>query len=298
MTLYQLKVFLTAAKLGSFTQAADVLRVRQPSVSLIIQGLQLELDVKLFERLGNKIRLTNAGEELLKEAESVVTRADGIKERMEEVKGLKKGKISLGSSGIATSSFLPLAIEAFKKEHPGIGVFLKVERSFILEKKLLNGEIDLAALGQAPRSPLLVGELYREEEILVVASPKHPLTRKRSVPLKIIAKEPLITHEKGTIIRDTVEQSFIERNLPFTPILEVNLQLASRDALKSVIASGVGIGFQAKCHLIPDIKSGRLKVLRVPELKLKRTVYIAVHKKRQSSSLVQAFIKFLKQYSE
>ena len=83
MTLYQLKVFLTAAKLGSFTLAAESLRVRQPSVSLIIQGLQLELDVKLFERLGNKIRLTNAGEELLKEAESVVTRADGIKERME-----------------------------------------------------------------------------------------------------------------------------------------------------------------------------------------------------------------------
>jgi len=107
MTLYQLKSFVTVAKLGSFTLAADRLQVRPPAVTLTVRSLQRELDVKLFERLGNKIHLTNAGQELLKEAEPIVSRAEGIKERMEEVKGLKKGKIASEVRGLLGHSFSP-----------------------------------------------------------------------------------------------------------------------------------------------------------------------------------------------
>jgi len=296
MTLYQLKVFVMVAGLKSFTESAHSLRVRQPSVSLLMQSLQRELDVRLFERLGHKVHLTRAGEELQRIAEEILAKAEGIRERMDEIKGLKKGKISIGGSGIATTLFLPVAIQSFKKECPGVEVNLTIHRSEILEKKLLEGEIDLAILSWLPRSPLLINELYIEDDVVVIAPPKHPLTKKRSVSLTLLAKEPLITYEKGTPVRNMVEKKFAEKGLLSVTALEVGLQMGSRDAIRGAVASGLGIGFLSRCHVASDVQAGRLKILRVPELNIKRTMYITVHKNQQSSPLVQAFIEFLRRY--
>lgn len=298
MTLHQLKVFVAAAKLRNFTQAAENLHVSQPSVTLVIQGLGRELEIKLFEKLGNRIRLTVAGEKLLQHAEEILAKVEGIKEEIDELKGLKKGRIRVGGSSLAAACFLPMAVHAFKKQHPGIEVILKIQRSDSLEKKLLEGELDLALLGWAPHAPLLVGEPYRNEEMVVIAPPDHPLTKKRTVPLELIAKEPLIIQEKGALIRNMVEQRFAEEGLSFVPTLEVDSQFGARDAIRRVVASGLGIGFISQCHVIGDVEAGQIKVLKVPELNLKRTMYIAVHKKQQSSSLVQVFIEFLKQFKK
>ena len=299
MTLYQLKVFATVAKLKSFTLAADALRVRQPSATLIIQNLQRELDTKLFERLGNKIRLTAVGQELLREAEAIVARADGIKDKVDEVKGLKKGKIAVGGSGFAASFFLPFALREFQKLYPAINVSLNVERSQVLEKMLLAGDLDIAVLGRPSKCPVLLVEPYQEKEMVFVAPPNHPLTRKRSVPLEIIAKEPLIVSRDGSYVRDMLERKFSERGLPFSPLLEVDIhQLGGRDAEKNAVAMGLGIGFLSRCYVELEVKAGRLKVLKVPELNIKRTICIAVHKNRQSSPHVQVFRDFLKRYKQ
>jgi DNA-binding transcriptional LysR family regulator len=298
MTLYQLKTFVTVARLGSFTLAAETLQVRQPSVSLIMQSLQRELDVRLFERLGNKIHLTHAGEEMLREAEAVVTRAEGIKNRMEEVKGLRKGKISVGGSSIAGASFLPLVVNTFKEQHPGVEATLMIERSKNLEKELLDGELDLAVLGRAPLSPPLVGELYWEDEVVAIASPKHPLAKRHTVPLKLVAQGPLIAHDRENVVRQIVEQRFAEENLPFVTRLEVDVHGIGRDAIKNAVANDLGIGFMAKTFILSDVKAGRLKVLNVSDLRLKRSLFITVHKNRQGSSLIRKFIDLLKRHKQ
>jgi DNA-binding transcriptional LysR family regulator len=296
VTLYQLKVFATVAKSRSFTLAGETLRVRQPSVSLLIKGLERELEVKLFEKIGNKIHLTRAGEELLQHTGEILAKVEGIKERIDDIKGLRKGKIAVGGSGLAAASFLAVAVQNFKKERPGIEVTLTIERSESLQKKLLEGELDLAILGWPPRSPLLIGEPYQDEEIVAIAPANHPLARKRSVPLELLAKEPLITYKQGTTIRDVVERRFAEGGFPFRPLLEVNLQWGSRDAIKGVVVSGLGIAFISKSYVVSEVKAGRLKVLKIPGLHLKRTMHIAIHKDRQSSSHVQTFIDFLRHF--
>jgi DNA-binding transcriptional LysR family regulator len=215
---------------------------------------------------------------------------------MDEVKGLKKGKLLVGGSALAAASFLPVAVQNFKKEHPGIEVILKLERSGILEKKLLEGELDIAIISWFPGSPLLAAELYREDEVVVIASSAHPLTKKRKVPLALLAKERWIVSERGNPVRDMVERSFTGAGFPFTPLLEVNLQLGSRDAIRSAVESGLGIGFITKSYVLSDVKAGRVKILKVPELKLKRSLYIVIHKKRERSSLAQKFIDSLRRY--
>ncbi len=144
MTLHQLKVFSKVAKLRSFTLAAAGLDVSQPSVSFVVQSLERELGAKLFEKLGNKVHLTGAGNKLLHHAEEIVVRVERIKGDLNEIQGLKKATLVVGGSSIAVASFLPQAVQNFKKQYPGVEVILKAQGSHVLEKKLSDGEVDLA----------------------------------------------------------------------------------------------------------------------------------------------------------
>jgi len=297
MTLHQLKVFATVVRLKSFTEAGEALHISQPSVSAIVQDLQEELGVKLFERLGNKRHLTEIGRRLFERAQNGIGMIEGIREDIDELRGLKKGKISVGGSGFAGATLLPMAVQAFKKAFPSIEVRLLIQPSVVLEERLLNGELDVALLGMAPKSPLIVAKPYREEEVVVIAPPSHPLARRRAVPLELLAQEPIVADEKGSHVREMVENIFAQKRLAFTPALEINVLFAGRDAVKTAVAHGLGIAFLARHHIALDVKAGRLKVLKIPDLKLKRVMYLVVHKARQNPS-AQAFVDFLRNYEE
>jgi len=293
MTLHQLKVFATVAKLGSFTQAGRTLQIGQPSVTALVTSLSRELGVKLFEKFGVKSRLTTFGQEWLELSEEILGKVEEAKRRMTEVSGLKRGRILVGGSSSSASSFLPLAVQAFKQAHLGIDVVLKIERSEVLERKLLEGELDVAVMGQAPRSALLKAHRYREEEIVAIAPAKHPLGKRRSVPLALIAKQPLIANGTESYVRKQVEKRFSEIGIPFTPVMEVTDHM-SGEAIKSAVANGLGIGFITKCHVISDIEAGKIELLKVPALKLKRPMYLVLHRNRQSSLLPRTFIDFFR----
>ena len=298
MTLHQLKVFTLAAKLGSFTEAGVTFNLRQPSVTALVQGLERDLKVKLFDRMGNKIRLTGAGERLLHLAKEMLAKADQITEEMDEIRGLEIGKLSVGASFTPGASFVPLAIQTFKRQFPGIDLHLKVDRSRTLEKNLLEGTVDLAILSHTPESPLLIGKAHRIEDIVIIAPPNHPLAKKRSVPLELLAKESFIMSKKGSHNRKEIEQAFAEKGLSLKIVLEVDVHYGTRDAAMTSVASGIGLAVNHMCHVIGDVKLGRLAVLNVPELKLKRTMNIVVRKNRESSSLILAFINFLDDYKD
>ncbi len=116
----------------------------------MVQHLQRELGTKLFDRLGNKIHLTRAGEELVGRAEEILARLAGMKERVDEISGARKGRLIIGGSLLPGYSFLPLAVHKFSRQHPGIDVSLKVEGSSFIEKALLEGEIDIAIVSRVP----------------------------------------------------------------------------------------------------------------------------------------------------
>ncbi|HEY2988998.1 MAG TPA: LysR family transcriptional regulator [Candidatus Binatia bacterium] len=296
MTLHQLKVFVKVAELQSFTQAAKALRLTQPSVSALVQDLVSELRYKLFERRGAKVFLTQEGNVLLRRTQEALAIIEDTKDEIEEIHGLKKGRLSIGGCAIAGASFLPGAVQSFKQAHLGVDVNFNIYRSSALERMLLDGQFDIALLGCVPHSPALRGTLYAEEDIMVVAPANHPLNIQRSVSLKRLAKEPLITQQKGSLVRDMVEEKFVAKRLPFKPLLEIDVERGGWEAIKASVVSGLGIGFLCRPHIESDATAGRLKLLRVPELGLKRPVYIVYRKNHQRSALVQAFVDFLKSY--
>lgn len=298
MTLWQLQAFATVAKEGSFTKAGKALNISQPSVSALVIGLQKELGVKLFEKLGVKPHLTEAGRRLLKLVESALATIEKIPDEMDEVKGLRKGRLSIGGSGFAGATLLPVAVQNFKKNFLSIEVKLTIQRTPIIEEKLLNGEVDVALMGSAPKSSLIAASLFREEKVVVIAPPKHPLAKSRSVRLEQVAQEPIVADEKGTLSREMVEEVFNQRRLPFVPALEINVLSAGRDAIKTAVANGLGISFLPEHCVVLDVKAGLLKVVNVSDLNVKRAMYLAYHKKRRNNQLVQAFIHFLKNHKE
>lgn len=297
MTLHQLKVFCTVVKLHSFTEAAKALHTSQPTVSTMIQELQNELGVKLFERLGNRRQLTEAGRRLFERVEKGLGIIEGIREEIDELKGLKKGRLTVGGSGFAGATLLPVVVQAFKKAFPSIEVKVMIQPSVVLEEKLLNGELDVALMGAAPKSRLIDAKPYREEEVVVIAPPNHPLARRRSIPLELLAQEAIVADGKGSHIREMVENIFAQKRLAFTPALEINVLFAGRDAIKTAVAHGLGIAFISKHHIALDVKAGQLQVLKIPDLKLRRVMYIAIHKGRQNS-LAQSLVDFLRNYKE
>jgi DNA-binding transcriptional LysR family regulator len=298
MTLWQLKAFTTVAKEGSFTKAGKILEISQPSVSALVIGLQKELNVRLFEKLGTRPHLTEAGRRLLELVNSALATIEKIPEELDQVKGLKKGRLAIGGSGFAGATLLPIAVQTFKKAFPMVKVSLMVQPSVVLEEKLLNGELDLGLLGIPPKSPLIVVRPFREERIVVIAPPNHRLAKKRSVPLALVAKEPLIIEERGGgTIRNMIETLFARKGLDFAPELKIDAVFGSRDALKTAVASGLGIAFIPEHQVALDIKAGRLKVLKIPGLKLKRAMYLSYHKGRQNP-FVQTFADFLQRYKE
>ena len=292
MTLWQLKAFVTVAREGSFTRAGKVLHIAQPSASALVINLQKELGVKLFEKLGTRPHLTEAGRRLLQFAEKGLAIIEKIPEEMEEVKGRRR--LRVGGSVLAAASFLPKAVQKFKKDHPEVEINLSIYSNDGLERELSEGNIDLALLSWAPRSSQIYAERYHEEEIVVIAPPKHPLTKKSSVSLEQLSKEPLIAPKEGMRTREILEQVFAEKAIPLTPSIEIGNQFAVRDAIRNAVASDLGIGFVAKCHVTGDIEAGRIKVLKVPDFKLKRTTYIAIHKNRMDFASIHLFKEFLK----
>ncbi|MGH7768536.1 MAG: LysR family transcriptional regulator, partial [Candidatus Binatia bacterium] len=265
-----------------------------PSVSALVIGLQKGLGVKLFEKLGVKPHLTEAGRRLLQLVDGALGTIDKIQEEMDEVKGLKKGKLSIGSAGIATPIILP-TIHKFKSRFPGIEVGLTIQKSENLHHMLADGELDVAIVARPPTSSRIFAEVYRDEEVVFFASTKHPLARRRSVPLKLLATELLIVFKSG-LLTSSVERQFAHIGIPFKPLMEISLQQGGREAIISAVESGLGVGYLTKRHLLADIRAGRIKALQTPGFKFKRTIYIAVHKRRYKSHLAQAFIDFLKEH--
>jgi DNA-binding transcriptional LysR family regulator len=298
MTLHQLRVFLKVAEVQSFTEAAKALGLTQPSVSSLIQGLVDELGYELFERHGIKISLTPEGNVFVRRTRDALSIIDGTKDEIEELHGLKKGKVIVGGSPIPAASFLPTAVQKFKKEHPGVQVVLKIQSNSNLERQLLERELDLALVSWPPHSPQLRSETYLEEQIVAIAPPNHPLAKKRGVTLRMLGKEPLVASDSGIGTRDMVEQRFARKGVPFVPTIQISAQIGARDAIRNAVASGLGIGFIAHCHVTADVEAGRVKILNVPELNLKRVIYIVTHKNRPVAPLVQAFKSFLQQNKE
>jgi DNA-binding transcriptional LysR family regulator len=239
MELHQLRYFVTVVRDGTFTKAAERLYITQPSLSEQIRKLETELGSPLFQRLGRRLALTSAGECFLPHAERVMFEVEQGRARVQEVRGLHRGRLSIGVLPSAAAKLLPKFLAEFRHRHPGVEVSLREENdSREFEQMVHDGLLDLAIvrLPVRRRTDLEVEFLVREPMVMV-APPGHRLGDRRTIALAELANEPFVTMKPEHGLREML-QAFC-RQAGFDP--HVVFEAGQLGSLMGLVLAGVGI---------------------------------------------------------
>ncbi|MFP5381144.1 MAG: LysR substrate-binding domain-containing protein [Gammaproteobacteria bacterium] len=293
ITLRQLQVFEAAARLGGYTRAAETLHLSQPAVSMQIRQLEEQAGMPLFDQIGKKIHLTDAGRALYRHAQDILGQVRETQLELEEMRGVRRGQLNITIASTA-NYFAPRLLAAFCQRHPEVKVSLDVSnREHILE--LLNEtDKDLAIMGRPPEASDLVAHPFMENPLVVIASPAHPLARERNVPLTRLAEESFISREAGSGTRMAAERFFNEAGTHLTTAME----MSSNEAIKQAVQAGLGLGVVSIHTLEMELALDRLVVLDIEGFPILRHWYVVHRQGKRFSAVAQAFLNFVMSEAE
>lgn len=294
MDVRDLEVFLSVAKHLNFTRAGEEVHLSQPSVSVRVRRLEEELDVKLFEQLGKKVALTEAGRLLEPHARRVVAALDDTRHVIEEVKGLERGVLHIGASTTPGMYLVPKLIAGFKLLHPKIEIRMEIKDTRQVEEGLIRNDYDFGFVGGHMVGDEVKILPWRTDEVVLIAPPDHPLAQKRQVQLKDVARQQFIFRESGSATRVAVNKKLRSLDLQLEAVMEMN----SPEAVKQAVQSGLGVAFLSRFAVGTELKSGTLAVLKARGLTIHRELKIAYRKDKHLSRAAQAFIEVARQASK
>jgi DNA-binding transcriptional LysR family regulator len=287
-TLHQLKVFEAVARHNSFTRAAEELFLTQPTVSMQVKQLTKAVGMPLFDQVGKRLYLTQAGEELVKTCREVFEKLDQFEMTVADLKGLKQGRLRLAV--ITTAKyFVPRILGPFCKRYPGIDISLQVTNHEQILNRLSENLDDLYVMSQLPESIEVTYQPVLENPLVVLAPANHPLAEEKNISLERIAAEPFIMREPGSGTRKSVQSLFDEHKLP----LKVQLDLGSNEAIKQAIAGGLGISILSLHTLALESPGRQLTILDVEHFPLERYWYAVYPSGKQLSIVARAFLDYL-----
>ncbi len=257
--LHQLQVFRTVARRMSFSRAAEDMILSQPAVSMHIKNLEKAVGLPLFEKIGHRIRLTEAGNELLHHAHRLFTVLQEASESMAQLRGGDEGHLRIAADTTAGVYVVPEYLGLFRRSFPRVDINLDVtNRATVLERLLLR-EVDLAVIGQFPTEKELVAIPFLVNELVIIAWPEHPLAKHRQIPLASVARELFLMREEGSGTRATQEKFFAEAGLT----IQRGMELASNSAIKQAVANALGIAVVPKRSIELELETGQLVILDV-----------------------------------
>lgn len=285
LTLRQLRVFEAAARLLSFSRAAEELHLTQPGVSSQLKHLEESIGMPLFEQMGRRVFLTEAGQQVYSHTRSIQQQLAILEESLDQLRDTKHGKINVSAvSGTASHLALQL-IAVYTKSFPGVRVHLNVANRETVLGELASNKTDLAIMGQPPEGQGLVSQPLMKNPLVVVAPPDHPLARQRAIPLSALEGEIFVVREPGSGTRRAMERFFAEHRITFRPGMEVS----SNDAVKCGVHAGMGLSIVPLHTIMPELETLRIKVLDVERFPIVRYVYVVHRESKHLSAAADAF---------
>lgn len=288
LTLRQLKVFEAVVEHMSFTRAAEALHLTQPAVSMQIKQLEDNVGLPLFEQLGRRIYLTEAGREMHRYSRVVMQQIAEAGAVLEEMKGIRRGRLNLAVASTA-NYFATRLIATFSRRVPHLAVSLDVTNREGLLRDLDGNETDLVIMGQPPEDPELVAEPFMDNPLVVIAAPEHPLAGLRRIPLADLQGESFVVREPASGTRIAMERFFAERGVR----LRTGMEMRSNEAVQQAVQAGLGLGIVSIHTLELELEAGRLVVLDVEGFPIMRQWYIVHRAGKRLSPVAQAFKSFV-----
>jgi len=288
LTFRQLSVFEAVARHLSFSRAAEELHLTQPAVSMQIKQLEENVGAALFEQLGKKIFLTEAGRELSHYSRVIAQQITEVEAVLSELKGLKRGKLKISVASTA-NYFAPQLLATFSQRYPTVTVALNVTNRQALLQQLANNEMDMAIMGQPPDGLDLVAESFMDNPLVVIAPMKHALSRKKSIPFRRMEEETFLIREEGSGTRIAMKRFFEIHGVK----MRTGMEMSSTEAIKQAVQAGLGLGVVSRNTVELELEAKRLTVLDVVGFPIHRHWFIVHRKDKRLSAAAQAFKNFL-----
>jgi DNA-binding transcriptional LysR family regulator len=285
----QFRVFYYAAKNLNFTAAAGELFITQPAVTAQIKSFEEFCNLKLFKKRGRRIFLTDEGRALYQYATRVFKFEKEIEAVIDDMRELKRGILSLGTTKAYARYFMPLMISTFHQNYPQIKIQLNEGSSLDMIHSLLDFKIEVAIIAKAEDNPEVEFFPFSQEEMAVIVSPDHPLGDKKSISFADLATIPFIMKEKGSGTRKLVEELFGAEGC--TP--DILMETSNTEFIKQLVQRGEGVSFVVKEAVAAELKEKKLTTVPLKSDKVYLDVNIAYLKEQILSPPAKAFVDTL-----
>ena len=288
VTLRQLRVFESVARHLSYTRAAEELHLSQPAVSMQIRQLEDNLGLPLFERVGKKVYITEAGQEMYHYSRGVEQQLSEAETVLENLKGLRQGRLVLAVASTA-NYFVPRLFAEFNKKYEAVSLSLDVTNREGLLAHLEANDADMIIMGLPPGEMDLEAEAFLDNPLVVIAPHNHPLVGQRHIPMESLQKQPFIMREQGSGTRISMERVFEDEGIQ----LKTGMEMSSNEAIKQAVQAGLGLGVLSIHTLEAELILKRLVVLDVEDFPIMRHWYIVHRHGKRFSAIAQAFKDFV-----
>ncbi|MFP6848612.1 MAG: LysR family transcriptional regulator [Pseudomonas sp.] len=285
MDLATLNAFIAIAELGSFSEAAERLHLTQPAVSKRIASLEHQLNVRLFDRLGREVSLTEAGRALLPRAYQILNVLDDTRRALTNLNGEISGRLTLATSHHIGLHRLPPLLRAFTRAHPQVALDIQFLDSEVAYEEVLHGRAELAVITLAPetREPVHAVAVW-DDPLDFVAAPEHPLARNGAVSLTDVAHHPAVFPGGNTFTHHIVRRLFETQGL--TPNIAMSTNYL--ETIKMMVS--IGLAWSVLPRTMLDEQVARLPL---PGIQLTRQLGYISHTERTLSNAARAFMNLL-----
>jgi DNA-binding transcriptional LysR family regulator len=289
MNLNHLAVFDAVATTLSVTRAADRLSISQPAVSKQLKLLEKALKTPLVDRLPRGVRLTPAGATLATYARRIFALEAEAHRALDELAGVRRGRLNLAATTTIGVYLLPPVLVAYRRAYPDVEMHMEIHPTPTIARLLHEGGIDLGLAESAVEDDQLDSRVFATDNLIPIASPRHPLARKRAVSAKNLCREPFVTREVGSGSKSLVERALDRRGLAVRPVMS----LGSTEAIKRAVLENVGVAIVSRLAVATELANRRLVELRVPDLHLSRPLYLLQLANRTPGPATDAFEEML-----
>ncbi|MDM1547163.1 LysR family transcriptional regulator [Empedobacter falsenii] len=292
---FRLKVFDTVAKRLNFTKAANELNITQPAVTKHIKEIELNLNIKLFERNGTKIKLTKAGEILLKYTEEIFSVYQKMEFEIGQLQEKQKGTLRLGASTTIAQYVLPPILAEFRKRFPEIQLSLVIQNSEKIEDLLADHKIDVGLIEAQIKNRTFHYFPFMKDEIVLVSRQNHSISTKNNIKLDDLKNIPLVFREPGSGTLETIDLALKSKNIKLNE-LNIEIQLGSTESIKSYVLHSDALAFLSIQSILQELKNQTLTIIDVKNLVIERNFNFIIPEGEQSK-LVNLFIDFCNRYN-
>ena len=255
MEIRQLRAFVAIAESGTFTAGALRVHVTQAAISMQIRQLETEIGAKVFVRAPRHVILTEAGEQLLRRARHILREHDAALDEIAELAGAERGRLRIGSaSAMVLTEQLPSILKELRKQHPAADISVTSGTSEVLVDQILAGEVDVAFVSLPVDVRGIKTERLSEDQLVAIASPRHKLSKQKTISAYTLAGERLILGERGGNTRRLIDQFFAQAGVS----LRVTMELSRQQAIKRMVEEDMGVGIVPLQSVKEEVEKGKL----------------------------------------